>query len=156
MSQTHEISRETHILGARSRRWAVRVNAEDSRPWLATAALCAELAHHHILHLGISDMAAPYRVVRTQQSGAYFLACFEGEGRILVDGRWRTCRAGTACLLPAHVLNAFHAVAGIRWKFCWVRYEALPKARSLLLPSSPVLASFAAEPLRLAIEGLRE
>ena len=33
-------------------------------------------------------------------------------GRVLLDGRWQTSRAGVACLAPPRVLNAFHAVPG--------------------------------------------
>jgi AraC-like DNA-binding protein len=82
------------------------------------------------------------------------MGCFGWEGRILVDGRWQKCRAGMACLLPPHLLNAFHAVPGKPWDFVWVRYQATPEQRPLVSASSPVLAKFDPEPLRLAMLGL--
>ncbi|HSH96532.1 MAG TPA: AraC family transcriptional regulator [Roseimicrobium sp.] len=154
MPKTHQHLSETHILGARTRQWVVRAGAEDRRPWLKDAPVCPALGQHHIAHAGIAEAVAPYRIVRMRQSGTYFLACFAGQGRILVDGRWQTCRAGTACLLPSHILNAFHADPSHGWEFCWVRYEASPERRPISTTASPVLAKFDAEPLRAAILGL--
>jgi len=145
---------EKHILGPRTRQQAVRVSTEDRRKWLAGFPICAALGQHQIAHTGLCLAHTPYRVVRLKQSGTYFLACFGGEGRILVDGRWKICRAGTACLLPPHILNAFHAVPGTGWDFCWVRYQQPPEQRPVANTASPVLARFDAEPLRAAILGL--
>ena len=98
----------------------------DTREWIVRAHDCAALGLHHIAHVGVADAAAPYRMVRTNLRGSYLLACFGGEGRILLDGRWQVCRAGMACLAPTHVPHAFHAVPGKRWNFAWVRYEQPP------------------------------
>jgi AraC-like DNA-binding protein len=154
MPQAHHELTETHILGAHTRQIVVRANENDRRDWLRGAPISPALAQHQIAHAGVCRAAPPYRVVRTKQSGTYFLACFKGEGRILVDGRWQVCRAGTACLLPPHILNAFHAVAGKRWEFAWARYQQPPEQRPIVSSSSPVLARFDAEPLRAAVEGL--
>jgi AraC-like DNA-binding protein len=154
MPQPHQDLSETHILGAATRQFGVRVSNEDRRAWLAGFPVCAALAQHQMLHLGLCDAAAPYRIVRTAQSGSYFLACFGGEGRILVDGRWQRCGAGMACLLPPHILNAFHAVPGSRWQFAWVRYQQPSGQRPVATASSPVLARFDARGIRAAIEGL--
>jgi hypothetical protein len=70
---------------------------------------------------------APYRIVRMHQGGLYFLACLEGEGRVLVDGTWKKCSAGMAVALPPFMVNAFHAVPGKIWRCCWVRYEQQPE-----------------------------
>ncbi|MBI5772575.1 MAG: AraC family transcriptional regulator [Verrucomicrobia bacterium] len=145
---------ETHVLGGRTRQWVVRADEHDRREWLKDAPVCPALAQHQIAHAGVASTAAPYRVVRTKQGGAYLLACFGGEGRVLVDGRWQTCRAGMAWLLPPRILNAFQAAPGARWEFCWVRYEQPPEQRPVVSTSSPVLAKFDAEPLRAAILGL--
>jgi AraC-like DNA-binding protein len=149
----HDLS-ETHILGPRSKQTVVRADDRDARPWLQNAPACAALRQHRIAHLGVCEAHAPYRIVRTRQSGTYFMACFGGEGRILVDGRWQVCKAGMACLLPPHLLNAFHAVDRKPWHFVWVRYEAVPEKRPIVTAASPVLASFDAGPLRLAMLGL--
>lgn len=154
MSLRHHDLSETHILGPRTRQTVVRVDERDSRAWLQGAPTCAALRQHRIAHLGVCEARAPYRIVRTKQSGTYFMASFGGEGRILVDGRWQACRAGMACLLPPHLLNAFHAVERKPWRFVWVRYEAVPEKRPIVTAGSPVLAKFDAEPLRLAMLGL--
>jgi AraC-like DNA-binding protein len=133
---------ETHRVGPHTRERIVR------------AGDCPALVTHGIEHVGVANAAAPYAMVRTDLPGAYFLACFEGEGRILFDGRWRRCPAGIACLAPPHGLHAFHAVPGRRWGFAWVRYGPQKGQGPLINSSAPVLAQFAAEPMRAAVEGL--
>lgn len=155
MSSKHDDLSETHILGPRTRQIVVRVDEADSRPWLQDAPACSGLRQHRIAHLGVCEAQAPYRIVRTRQSGTYFMACFGGEGRILVDGRWKVCQAGMACLLPPHTLNAFHAVDRHPWQFVWVRYEAVPEHRPIVTAGSPVLAKYDAEPLHYAVLGLQ-
>lgn len=133
---------ETHRVGPQTRQRIVR--AKD----------CPALAAHGIAHVGIADAAPPYTMVRTDLPGAYFLACFAGEGRILLDGRWQRCTAGMICLAPPHVLHAFHAVAGKRWGFAWVRYDAGSGQGPLINSSAPILAKFPTGAIRAAIEGL--
>jgi AraC-like DNA-binding protein len=96
----------------------------------------------------------PYRIVRQHQSGVYFLACVEGEGRVLVDGRWQRCAAGMAVALPAFMTNAFHAVKGKDWRCVWVRYEQAAEQKPLLSSSSPLMTGFDGWPLYHAVEGL--
>jgi len=142
MDNSHAQLSETHMVGSRTHEWIVR--AED----------CPALRWHHIRHVGIAEAANPYKMVRTNLSGAYLLACFGGEGRILLDGRWRVCRSGMACLAPPHVLHAFRCVPRIRWKFCWVRYEQPQDQRPFISAAAPVLAQFDSRTLRLAVQGL--
>jgi len=142
MMKSHTHLSETHQVGKATREWTVR------------AEQCPALGWHQIRHVGIADAARPYEMVRTNLSGAYFLGCFSGEGRILLDGRWRVCREGSACLAPPHVLHAFHCAGKARWGFCWVRYEQPRDQRPFIFSSSPVLAAFDSRPLRAAIEGL--
>lgn len=133
---------ETHRVGRHTREWIVR------------AADCQALVPHHIAHVGVADAAVPYAMVRRDLPGSYLLASFGGEGRILLDGRWQHCGEGVACLAPAHVLHAFHAVPGHRWGFAWVRYDAGAGKGPLGAAGAPVLAKFDAEPLRAAVMGL--
>jgi AraC-like DNA-binding protein len=133
---------ETHRVGPHTRERIVR------------AADCPSLVSQGLAHVGLADAAVPYSMVRTDLPGAYFLACFAGEGRILLDGRWQRCTAGMACLAPPHVLHAFHAVPGKRWGFAWVRYDSASGQGPLINASAPVLAKFPVEPIRMAIEGL--
>jgi AraC-like DNA-binding protein len=132
---------ETHIVGESTRQWIVRGEA------------CPALGRRHIAHVGVGDASTPYRIVRTKLSGAYLHATLSGEGRMLIDGRWRPHRAGTTSLAPAHVLHAFHAIPSRRWQYCWVRY--MPTSpRSLVNAMAPVMAGFDPEPLQHAIMGL--
>jgi AraC-like DNA-binding protein len=133
---------ETHVVGTATRE--ERVRAQE----------CPPLAGHHIAHVGIADAAAPYEMVRLDLSGAYFLSCHSGHGQILLDGRWQTCRAGWACLAPAHARLAFRAVKGTRWGFTWVRYVEQAGQRRIISSSSPALARFDPAPIRAAVQGL--
>lgn len=145
---------ETHILGPKTRQMVVRVDAADPRPWLQHAPVCGALAQHRIAHLGVCEAHSPYCIVRMKQSGTYFLSCQEGEGQLLVDGRWQSCKAGMACLLPPHMLNAFRCLPGKPWRFVWVRYQSVPEKRPIARAASPVMARFHGEPLRAAMLGL--
>ncbi len=146
--------KDVTILGPRTQLHGVKAANVESRPWIAPFPVCRALNQHRILHVGIQEAAAPMRIVRTRQSSTYFLACYEGKGRVLIDGRWRICRSGSACLLPAHTLNAFEAMPGVRWKFCWVCYQLSAEQRPIADTTSPVMARFDALPLRSAILGL--
>jgi len=134
---------ETTIDGSRTRRWSL------------DAKQCPELSTHHIGWLGIDTVYAPYRRVRLAPSGSFFLACLEGEGRVLLEGRWERVTAGSLCLAPPRVLNAFHAVPGKRWTFGWVRYEEAPWTRPFVGANSPLRLKQGTEELGRALAGLR-
>jgi len=140
-------STRTHMRGVRA------PNAE-SRPWIEDFPVCQALSQYQIIHMGIEEAVAPMRIVRTRQTTTYFLACFGGRGRVLIDGRWRICRDGFACLLPAHTLNAFEAIGGSKWEFCWVCFQRPSEQRPIADITTPVMARFEALPLRSAILGL--
>lgn len=141
-------------LGPRTRMRGVQAANIESRPWLEGFPVCQTLHQYQMLHLGIEETNAPMRIVRTKQTTTYFLACIGGQGRVLIDGRWRICREGYACLLPAHTLNAFEAVPKTHWDFCWVCYQRPTKQRPIANVTTPVMARYDPLPLRSAILGL--
>lgn len=126
----------------------------EMRPWLADFPVCKALNQFQIIHVGFQETFPPMRVVRTKQTTTYFLACIGGRGKVLIDGRWRVCKEGMACLLPAHTLNAFEAIPGVKWEFCWVCYQRPPEQRPVADVTSPVLARFEPLPIKSAILGL--
>ena len=154
MIDTQEELRDVTIHSPRTRMRGVRAQNIELRPWIAEFPICQALNLYQIVHVGIQEAIAPTRIVRTKQTTTYFLACFGGRGRVLIDGRWRICREGYACLLPAHTLNAFEAIRGNNWKFCWVCYQRPAEQRPIADATSPVMARFEALPLRSAILGL--
>ena len=154
ISKTHDDLSETHIQGARTRFFVVRADQSDRRAWMSDAPVCRALLLHRIAHAGVATAREPYEVVRMKQSGAYFIGCLAGEGRILVDGRWQDCRPGMGCLLPPGILNAFHCIPGKSWEFVWVRYQPEPEVRRMVTASSPVMAKFDGTALKEAVLGL--
>lgn len=149
----HHLS-ETDIRPADAVVSMIRADAADSRAWLAKAPVCAALAHHQIRHLAVAHMPSPFEIVRSNLGGSYFLACFGGEGRVLVDGRWAKCRPGHAVLLPPGTMHAFHTTPGKAWDVVWVRYQERSGQKPLAAAQTPIIARYDAEPLRLAILGL--
>jgi AraC-like DNA-binding protein len=139
--QTHW--KETTIDGARTRRWSL-----DRQQ-------CPELAAHHIAWLGMDVNYAPYRRVRLAPTGSFFLATLAGEGRVLLEGRWERVTAGTVCLAPPRVLNAFHAVPGKRWEFAWIRYQEPADAKPVVGAGSPLRLRAGAEEFGRVLGGLR-
>jgi AraC-like DNA-binding protein len=123
--------------------------------WELNAADCPELGAQRILRLGVHHAVAPYRRVRVRPGGSFVLASFKGQGRVLLDGRWQTVNAGTICMAPPRVLNAFHAVAGQPWSFAWVRFEEPPPVSPMVSASSPLRVKGDAESLRRVLEGLQ-
>jgi AraC-like DNA-binding protein len=145
---------ETDIRPPNAETLMIRADAADSRAWLSKAMVCPALTHHKIRHLAVASMPEPFEIVRTKLGGSYFLACFAGEGLVLVDGRWTKCRPGHAAMLPPGTLQAFHTSPGHTWSFCWVRYQERTGQQPLAAAQTPIIARFDAEPLRLAILGL--
>ena len=143
MTEIHLDLTETTVDGAGTRLWSVHRND------------CPELGIHRILHLGLSDVAVPYRRVRVQPSGSFVMVGHEGRGRILLDGRWQMSRVGVACLAPPRVLNAFHAVPGSRWRFAWIRYDEPEHVRPVVSAASPVRVRCDADALWRILSGLR-
>jgi AraC-like DNA-binding protein len=154
MSKTPQELTDVTIHSPRTRFRGIQAMNVESRPWIADFPICPALNQYQIVHVGILETGAPTRIVRTKQTTTYFLACHGGKGAVLIDGRWRNCGAGFACLLPAHALNAFAALPGARWEFCWVCYQQPPEQRPIADKSSPVMARFESLPLHSAILGL--
>jgi AraC-like DNA-binding protein len=154
MAETREELADVTIHSPQTWMEGVKAVNVEPRPWIASFPVCHILSQYQIIHLGFQKTTFPTRIVRTKQTTAYFLACLSGRGKVLVDGRWRICREGYACLLPAHTLNAFEALPGVRWEFCWVCYQRPAEQRPIADATAPVMARFEALPLRSAILGL--
>src|SRR5205085_2644033 len=123
MPRTDPYLSETDIRPPRASVSLLRADQADPRHFLADAPVCSALAHYRIRHLAAGHLPAPYRIVRTNLGGTFFLACYGGEGRVVVDGRWKSCRRGQAVLLPPGTLHAFHTAEKKFWDICWVRYQ---------------------------------
>jgi AraC-like DNA-binding protein len=147
---------ETDVRSPGTTMWTVRAETGDERPWMAAAALCPLLKSVATRHLGVGVMPAPFEIVRTRLGGSYFLACLEGEGQLLIDGRWKRCRPGHAFLLPPGTLHAFRTTPRGTWEFCWVRYDDESGQKSPATVLSPAFHEYNGEPLRHAVLGLHE
>jgi AraC-like DNA-binding protein len=154
MTENHHQLTDVTVFNPRTRLRGVMAPHIEMRPWLSGFAVCQALNQYQIIHVGFQTTYAPMRIVRTKQTTTYFLACLDGRGRVLIDGRWRICKDGFACLLPAHTLDAFEAIRGEKWEFCWVCYQPLAHQRPIADVTSPVMARFEPLPLKSAILGL--
>jgi AraC-like DNA-binding protein len=131
------------------------IDGRRTQLWVLKASECAELRLQRISRLGIHAAHAPYQRVRLRPSGSFILACLEGEGRVLLEGRWQRVLAGEVCLAPPRVLNALHAIPGQKWVLAWVRYEEPAFVKPLVGAESPLRLRNGCEQLGQAITGLR-
>jgi AraC-like DNA-binding protein len=145
---------DVEIFGKATFYQVVRADDADLRGWMQEGPVCPLLAQHHISHCGIMRATPPFQIVRANQSGTFMLACLEGEGVILADGKWKRIRAGQACLLPPFVMNSLKCLPGKKWSFAWVRYRESRESRPILSSLSPVTGAFDTAPLKSAIDGL--
>jgi len=134
---------ETTIDGRRTQRWTLE------------AADCRELSVHRIARLGIDVANEPYERVRLRPVGSFILGCTEGEGRLLLEGRWQRVTAGELCMAPPRVLNALRAVPGKAWTFAWLRYEEPHFVKPLVGADSPLRLRQGGHDLGRILGGLR-
>ena len=98
MSEPHEELSDITVHNPRARMRGVRAPNVEPRPWIESFPVCQVLSQYQIVHVGTHETTAPMKIVRTKQTTTYFLACYGGRGLVLIDGRWRVCRAGLACI----------------------------------------------------------
>ncbi len=153
-SKTSRPSADLEIIGKRTSFKAILGRLVKGREWLHGMPECPLLASHNIAHTGIMDARRPYEIVRMDQSGTFMMACLEGEGVVMVDGSWKTIRAGQACLLPPFVMNSLKCMGDKRWCFAWVRYEESRDTVPIVSSVSPVIGAFDGSGLAAAITGL--
>ena len=132
----------------------VRASRADARDWLADAPVCAVLAQHGIVHVGVAEVVHPYEVRRPDLSGTFVMICTAGEGRVWLEGKWQPMRAGMACLAPPHAFHSYRTLPRKAWHIAWVRYQEPNGALPIVNARAPVRASFDGGPLAAAIEGL--
>lgn len=133
----------------------ITVDGPRTRRWVLDAETCGELKAHRIARLGIDTTAEPYARVRHRPSGSFLLACMEGAGLVLLEGRWHRITQGSLCLAPPRVLNSFRAEGREPWVFGWLRYEEPPHLRALVGAESPLHLPSGGEEIGRVITGLR-
>lgn len=131
------------------------VDGRRSRRWVLEARDCAELTVWRMARVGIDEARAPYRRVRLQPAGSFFLAVLSGKGRVLLEGRWQEVGPGMMCLAPPRALNALVASPGTPWVFAWVRYEEPSWVSPLVGATSPLRVGSGAGEFGAVLRGLR-
>lgn len=143
MNSSMEKISEKHIIG------------KDSREWLIGPSEAAGLCAGRLDWAGLSDLAAPYEIVRHAPGFGHVLGCFDGEGEVWVGGEWRQVRSGMVFVNPPHRAEALRAVPGRRWRICWVHTPPDFFSAQSGAVTEPFLGERDARPLRHALEGLR-
>ena len=131
------------------------VDGPRTKVWKLHATDYPELASFRLGRLGIDETQAPYRRVRIQPAGSFFLASLAGEGKILLEGRWQVVKAGEIIMAPPRILNAFYTPKGKTWDFAWLRFDEPTWVRPLVGVTSPLRVSTGAEDLGRIVLGLR-
>lgn len=146
--------KEVQQLGEHTRYECVKAHSSDQREWLAEAPIASSLQQYQMEHVGVMDARPPYRIVRANQSGAFFLVTISGTGKILVNGQWHICKPGEACILPAYNTNALTLNQSQNWKFCWVRYHHEGNQVPLIHATQAIVADFPSDSFHAAVQGL--
>lgn len=133
---------ETHSLGPTTREWLV--SAREIPAFRVT----------HTRAAGYSDAHSGYEFIRIRPEFGQVLACIDGEGEVLIDGRWQRCPSGYAYLTAPRALCAYHVRPGKRWRVCWVIYEEAERLPELESGRAPRLVLAHTAGLHLAIEGI--
>jgi AraC-like DNA-binding protein len=134
--------RETHSIG------------HATREWLAQPRVCPALARHRIALTGISDARHGFEFIRLNAAMSQVLICHAGEGRVLVEGRWRRCGEGMAYLTPPRRPHAYHALPRKKWLICWVTYGEPGNITPVVDAPAAQLLRVDPRPLFSAIQGL--
>ena len=132
------------------------MDGHKAHKWVLKCAECAEFNVYRISHIGMAEAMPPYRIVRLQPTGSFLLATTEGEGHVMLDGKWQRVTAGSLVMAPPRVLNAFHVPAQKKWNFAYVRYDEPSYVRAMVGADSPVRAPAGGGQLARCIAGLRE
>jgi AraC-like DNA-binding protein len=142
MRVSHNDLRETHTVG------------DDTPEKIIDPKVSPLMRTFHIGLAGVSDAGEGFDMVRPNPHYGHILACFSGHGRVLVNGRWQPCGAGTAYLTPPYVPHAYHTVRNVRWGFAWIWWHLAAGEPPLIDCARPMLVRADAEYLRSAILGL--
>ena len=140
MGETHFDLREIHQIGKCTREFLIHPND------------CPALQRHHIRLAGISIATTGFHFARRAPDMGQLLVCFEGEGFVWVDGKWKKCRSGMAYATPPRTPHAYRA--GKRWHVSWVMYPATGTA--LFRMKAPVLLEADPRPLEYSLKGLHQ
>lgn len=133
---------ETHSLGAKTRECLVSTRQVPAFKFNQTK------------FAGYSEARDGYAFVRHAPSFGQILACTEGEGRILINGKWQRCPAGHVYITAPRALCAYGTLPGVKWKICWVIFDETSRLPSLVSGLPPLLVQADTRGLQLAIEGL--
>ncbi|MDB6072177.1 MAG: chbR, partial [Verrucomicrobiales bacterium] len=133
----------------------VTLDGPGTRCWFLTPDVCPLLAAHGLARVGIDDSDAGYQRVRLRPAGSFILESSEGQGRILLEGRWQNTVEGGVVMAPPRALNAFHTPEGHRWKIAYARYDEPPGVHPLIDAGSPLRLSGHTQ-LTRALSGLRD
>ena len=144
------------VLGPGYEATGVRAPSAEARPWIEGFQDCGVLEPYRIVHAGLARASAPHRIRRVRQTSNYFLATLSGAVRVSVDGEWRRCGAGEACLLPAHRDNAYEVEAGTVWEYAWICLLEPPGQAATAQLVRPLLAEWPVASVSHAIGGLLE
>lgn len=150
MAETHLPLRETHFIGS------------GVTERIVNGALCPPLRSFGIGLTGVTDVGitaeGEFRFARPRPRTGQLLVCLEGEGRTWVGGEWTTLRSGQAYVTPPRAPHSYHALPGVRWRLCWVIFNAhegeggdVPPMAGL---TSPQIRAAEGNSLATSIDGL--
>ena len=137
----HQMLSETHIIGERT---SERIVLREA---------CPALWSHRISMCGLSEARAPYRMERPQVTFSEMVVGLAGEGKVWVEGQWRTLVSGEAYLSVAGQEQQFRASARGRWSFVWIHLKETA-ALTFIPAHAPRVVKSDGQPLAQAVDAL--
>lgn len=134
--------KEIHLLGSKTHEKIVRSEQ------------CPKLSQLGIALLGTSRAESPYSMSTSVKTRGFALACFGGQGHILLNEQWEVCRAGEAYLCPKGIPRAYKASSEHPWEFVWTIFSEPPRWLHKLSMQNHHIGFEQALALSSAIEGL--
>jgi len=128
---------DIHIIGEATREWLVKVNRKSTGMSVTLA--------------GISHAEYGFHFRRIYPPMIHVLACWSGQGEVLINGKLQKCGAGQAYITPPSQLHEYMAVRGHHWKIAWVHIYSNDGS---INPKQPVLVDIDSEALREIISGM--
>jgi AraC-like DNA-binding protein len=103
---------------------------------------------------GVSKAQEGFYFSRLHPEAVQLLAAVDGQGEVLVNGKWEKMGPEQAYLTQPGAPHAYRATAECPWTVCWAIYNpASLRDTGCLLPSAPVVLPTPARQLWHAIEG---
>jgi AraC-like DNA-binding protein len=110
MGKKHMSLCEKHIIG------------EETKEWLVSLEKREILWDNGMLTVGISNASYGFNFRKTNRPRIEVLACYGGEGEVMVNGEWTKCTEGHMYISCPYETYEYRATMEKRWNLAWFSF----------------------------------